>query len=102
MLFYLIPQVGRIHLCLDQRKGEGCDDVCNKALRADEIREASGELMDTVSTGDVLVLVSYPVARVAFGLVVTGPVQEREGERGVNAELIGVGPLSVSRLPVAQ
>ena len=58
--------------------------------------------MNTVSPGNVLVLVSYSVASVTLGVVVTYPVQIREDEGGINSEFVGVGYFRVSWNPVAQ
>ena len=58
--------------------------------------------MDAISAGDVLVLIAYPVARVAVGVIAPHPVQIREDEGGINAEFVGIRHLRVTRLSVAQ
>ena len=70
--------------------------------RVDEIGERSGELVYAVAAGYVLVLVAEHVPCTALRVVVACPMEVGEDERGVGAQLIGVGLLRVARMSVPQ
>ena len=104
VFFRFIEQVRRLGLHEhdgERERRERMRDI-RVVGRADKIRERAGELVHTVSAGDVLVLVAQHITGVAFGVVIARPMEVGEDEGGVKTEFVRIGFLRVARMAVSQ
>ena len=76
--------------------------MCDELRRLDEIGHRPGHFMNAIATCNVFVLIAQQVSRVAFRIVLTGPMQVWEHERGSHTEFVRIGLLRVTRMSAAQ